>query len=105
MNFLNIAFPATSALPVAEMAIATLIASARSIVSMGAVLSLLIVFKPLLSGLLRAARLTLFPTRTREQKSARRTLRTMLTIQHLASDLDESSPAMAAELRALSGRA
>lgn len=105
MNFLTIAFPASSALPIAELAVSSVIAQARPLFSLGALVSLLIVFKPLLTGLARAARLVIMPPPSREQKSARRTLRTMLTLQGLASDLDHSSPAMAAEIRALSGRA
>jgi len=104
MNFLNIAFPASSALPVAEVAIATLIASARSLLGMGILVTMAIVFKPLLAGVLRAAKLAVFPNKTREQKSALRNLRNMLTVRRIANDLEHSSPNMAAELRALASR-
>jgi len=104
MNFLNIAFPATSALPVAEFAITTFIASARSLLGMGFLVAMLVVFKPLLTGVLRAAKLFVFPNKTREQKSALRNLRNMLTVRRIANDLDRSSPNMAAELRALAAR-
>jgi hypothetical protein len=104
MSFLNIAFPATSALPVAQVALSTIVGAARPLLGFGIAATTLIVFKPLLSGMLQAILLLLHPKLTREQKTAKRNLRNILAIQRVANDLDSSSPSMAAELRALSAR-
>ena len=105
MNFLNIAFPATSALPVAEVAISTLVAAARPLIGLSILTTMLLVFKPLITGMLRALKLTIFPNKTREEKSALRNLRSMLAVRRIANELDSTSPNMAAELRALASRA
>ena len=104
MSFLNIAFPATSALPVAQVALSTIVGAARPLLGLGIAATTLIVFKPLLSGMLQAILLLLHPKLTREQKTAKRNLRNILTIRRMANDLDSSSPSMAAELRALAAR-
>jgi hypothetical protein len=104
MSFLNIAFPAASALPVAQVAVTSIIAAARPLLGLGILVTVLIVFKPLIMGMLRAALLVFNPKMTRDQKTASRNLRNMLTIRRIANDLDYSSPNMAAELRALAAR-
>jgi hypothetical protein len=70
MTFLNIAFPATSALPVAEVAISALVAAARPLIGLSILTTMLLVFKPLITGMLRALKLAVFPNKTREEKSA-----------------------------------
>ncbi len=104
MTFLNIAFPVASALPVSQIAISAVVASARPLLGLGILATMLIVFKPMLMGMLRAALLVISPKQSREQKTASRNLRNMLTIRRIANDLDRSSPNMAAELRALAAR-
>jgi hypothetical protein len=103
MTFLNIAFPATSALPVAEVAISALVAAARPLIGLSILTTMLLVFKPLITGMLRALKLAVFPNKTREEKSAMRNLR-MLAVRNIANELDSTSPNMAAELRALAAR-
>ncbi|MFZ6723198.1 hypothetical protein ACO0LM_17295 [Undibacterium sp. Di26W] len=104
MSFLNIAFPVASALPVSQLAISTVIGSARPLLGLGILATMLIVFKPLLVGMLRAALLVINPKKSREEKTAGRNLRNMLAIRRIANDLDGTSPNMAAELRALAAR-
>ncbi len=104
MSFLNIAFPATSAMPVAQIALSSIIASARPLLGFGILTTTLIVFKPLILGMLRACLLLVHPKLSREEKAAKRNLRNILTIRRMANDLDSSSPSMAAELRALAAR-
>lgn len=104
MNFLNIAFPASSALPVAEIAISAIVAAARPLLGLGVLATMLVAFKPLLLGMVRAALLLVHPSKTREQKSALRNLSNLRAIHQVANNLDSSSPAMAAELRALASR-
>ena len=103
-TFLNIAFPATSALPVAEVAISALVAAARPLIGLSILTTMLLVFKPLITGMLRALKLAVFPNKTREEKSAMRNLRSMLAVRNIANELDSTSPNMAAELRALAAR-
>lgn len=105
MMFLNIAFPAGSALSVAQFAISGLAAAARPLLGLGILATMLLVFRPILSGLLRATWLSIFPKLSREERAARRTLRTAMTLNRIARDTDACSPAMAAELRAMAGRA
>ena len=104
MTFLNIAFPVASALPVSQMAISTVVGAARPLLGLGIVATMLVVFKPMLMGMLRAALLVISPRQSREEKTAGRNLRNMLTIRRIANDLDGTSPNMAAELRALAAR-
>ena len=104
MNFLNIAFPASSALPVAQFAISTIAGAARPLLGFGILVTMLLAFKPLLVGMLRAAVLAVRPSKTREQKSALRNLRNLYAIHRVANDVASSSPSMAAELRALASR-
>lgn len=104
MSFLSIAFPATSAMSVAQVTFSAIIASARPLLGVGILATTLIVFKPLIVGCLRAGLLLLQPKLSREEKTAKRNLRNILTIRRMANDLDRSSPSMAAELRALAAR-
>ena len=104
MSFLNIAFPDASAISVAQFAIRAGFASIRPLIGLGLMASLLLIFKPLLSGVVRAIVLLAFPAKTREQRSALRNVRNMLAIRRAANDA-AASPALAAELRALAARA
>ncbi|QJQ06479.1 hypothetical protein EJG51_012135 [Undibacterium piscinae] len=98
MSFLNIA------LPIAQIAMTNILAVARPLLGLAILVTILIVFKPLLLGMLRAALLVVHPKLTRDQKTASRNLRNMLTIRRIANDVNYSSPNMAAELRALASR-
>ncbi len=104
LTSLTIALPATSAMPVAQIALSAIIAAARPLLGIGILTTTLIVFKPLIIGMLRAALLLLQPKLSREEKTAKRNLRNILTIRRMANDLDNTSPSMAAELRALAAR-
>ena len=104
MSFLDIAISATSALPATQVVLNSIIAAARPLLGIGILATMLIVFKPLIVGMLRACLLLLQPKLSREEKTAKRNLRNILTIRRMANDLDSSSPSMAAELRALAAR-
>ena len=104
MTFLNIAFPAASALPISQFTISSVLASLRPLLGLGMIATLMLIFKPLLIGVFRAISLLFSPAKTREQKSALRNLANILAIRRVANDLDRSSPNMAAELRALAAR-
>ncbi|GGC95248.1 hypothetical protein [Undibacterium terreum] len=104
MTFLNLAFPLQSAVPVAEMAVSSVVGAARPLLGMGILATMLVVFKPLITGLLRASLLLISPRLTKDEKVASRNLRNLLAINNVARDLDSTSPSMAAELRALASR-
>ena len=104
MSFLDIAISATSAMPATQVVLNSIIAAARPLLGIGILATMLIVFKPLIVGMLRACLLLLQPKLSREEKTAKRNLRNILTIRRMANDLDSSSPSMAAELRALAAR-
>lgn len=101
MSFLDIA---TSALPVAQNIIDNVKHLAVPLLGLIILAVIMIIFRPLMIGMLRAVMMLLNPRLTREQKTASRNLRNTLTIRRIANDLDNSSPNMAAELRALASR-
>jgi hypothetical protein len=104
MSILAIAFPAQSAIPVAQFVTNSLIASARPLLGLGAAISLFLIFKPLLLGLLRASVMAFKPRQSLEQRSIRSHLRSMLLLNRMARDLEISQPNMASELRAVASR-
>lgn len=104
MSFLTIAIPAQGVAPAAEFALATLIANVRPLLGMGILATMLVVFKPLLLGVLRAATLIVHPRLTRAERVARRRAHDLADLSRAARELEDSCPAMSAELRALVAR-
>ena len=70
----------------------------------GAIVALLLVFKPMLNGLLQAAKLVVNPRLSKEERIARRHQRDAMTIHQVASAYDMLQPNLAAELRVLASR-
>ena len=70
-----------------------------------ALAAFVLVFEPLLRGLVRAAVLVIKPRQSNEQRRAGRTLLSMLTLNRMADEADDSDPSFAAELRVLASRA
>src|SRR6478672_239860 len=101
MSILTIAFPAQAAIPVAQAAFGGLAVAARPLFGLGILIALLMLFKPLLTGLLRAALLLVRPRRSLEERRSRQTLRSVLMLNGLARDVETSQPGLAAELRML----
>lgn len=66
--------------------------------------ALLVVFKPLLIGLLRAALLVLKPRQSFEERQARHLFKSKRLLNAMAKDLDATHPSQAAELRWLAAR-
>jgi hypothetical protein len=75
----------------------------RPMIGFGLVATLLMVFKPLLSGLLRAALMLMTP-RVNVQGEARQRVRSINALNLMARDLDSTQPNMANELRQLANR-
>jgi hypothetical protein len=104
MSIWALASPAEAALPVAEAFVLTLARSSRSLLGLGATAGLLMLFKPLLVGILQAALLVIRPRRTLEQRGARQRLSASLLLSRMARQFDTEQPNQAAELRALASR-
>jgi hypothetical protein len=68
-----------------------------------ALAALLLVFRPLLAGMLRAVVLLVRPRLTREERAARAHMRDMRVLQNMINS--SSGPSHAAELRAIAARA
>jgi hypothetical protein len=67
-------------------------------------LALLVVFRPLLIGLLRAALLVLKPRQSFEERQARHFFKGKRLLNAMARDFDANQPSQAAELRWLASR-
>lgn len=104
MSIWALAFPAEAAAPVVEAIALTAVRASRPLLGVGLGAGLLLLFKPLLIGLLQAALLVVRPRRTREQRSARQKLADALLLGRLARQCAESHPSQAAELRMLAAR-
>jgi hypothetical protein len=74
----------------------------RGLLSVSALAALLIFFKPLLSGIVRALVLVVRPRRTKEEQSARRQMRDSQMLQRMINS--SQGPSHAAELRAMASR-
>jgi hypothetical protein len=85
--------------------LATLPALVRPLFSLGLLATAVLIFRPMLIGLLRAGLLVLQPRQTFEQRHALGRLRGMLALSRMSRELEESHPGMAAEFRALAARA
>ncbi len=104
MSLLSIAFPVQAALPAAEALAGSAIGAARPILGVGAIAAVLVVFKPLLSGVLRAALLAVKPRRSPEERSLRSRMKSVLELNRMARELEASEPGLAAELRSIASR-
>jgi hypothetical protein len=101
MSLLSIAaFPVQAAIPAAEAAIGL----ARPLLGLSAVAAFLMIFRPLLVGLLRAALLVVSPRQSFAVRSARTRLQGVRTLNRMARDFDSTQPNLAAELRNLASR-
>lgn len=104
MSLLSIALPVQAVIPAAEAIVGSVAPIARPLLGLSAVVAVLMIFKPLLLGLLRAALLVVKPRQTVEQQAAQRKLSDVLMLNSMARDLDATQPNLAAELRVLAGR-
>ena len=93
MSFLNIATPAIN--------IANVV---RPLIGLGFLGTIVMVFEPLLKGLLQAGLLLLKPRQSFEERQASSTLSSMLMVNRMASNFEDSDPDFSAELRALASR-
>ena len=104
MSILAIAFPAESALPVLQAFAGNALSLVRPMLGLGILAALLVVFKPLLIGVMRAALLVVKPRQSVEERSSRRILKSVLMMNRMARDVEQTHPSLAAELRAIASR-
>ena len=100
MSILAIAFPAEAAVPVAQ----AFVNAARPLIGLGILATLLLLFKPLIVGMLRAALLVVSPRKSLQERKAHNNMQGALMLNRMARELDSSQPSLAAELRLLAGR-
>lgn len=106
MTFLSIALPAQAAVSLAE----ALIGTVRPLFGLAVVLGLslftmlVMVFRPLVVGIWRAAVLVVKPRLSLEERASRRNMRGVLMLNRMANEFDTSQPNLAAELRNLASR-
>jgi hypothetical protein len=104
MSILAIAFPAEAALPALQAVAGNILSLARPALGLGVLAAVLVTFKPLLVGLLRAALLVVKPRRSLQERSERRILQSVLMINRLAREYETTQPSLAAELRSIAAR-
>lgn len=91
----------TSLVPALDVPFATLIGA---VLGLGAVAAGLVLFKPLLTGLLNAAILLIRPKLSKEERLSRSHMRDSMLLQRMLNATD-GAPSHAADLRALGSRA
>lgn len=104
MSFLTLAFPIQAAIPAAESLAGTAVTVARPLLGFSALAAVMVMFKPLLVGLLRAALLVLKPRRSLEERARHDTMESALMLNRMAREVEIYQPSLAAELRYLASR-
>jgi len=100
MSILSIAFPFEAAVSVAGVAIG----AARPLIGVSLFATLLLLFRPLLKGLLQAALLVVSPRKSLDERRTMQKVRSVKLLNRIASDYENSQPNLAAELRQLASR-
>ncbi|OGB20561.1 MAG: hypothetical protein A3I66_05790 [Burkholderiales bacterium RIFCSPLOWO2_02_FULL_57_36] len=78
--------------------------AARPLIGLGIFAALLVVFKPLVAGMLHAAMLVITPRKPLEERKAREKFQGILMLNRMARQYDSTQPNLAAELRSLAAR-
>lgn len=97
---LSIAFPFEAAVSVAGIAIG----AARPLIGVSLFATLLLLFKPLLKGLLQAGLMLLSPRKSLDERRVVQKVRSARLLNSIARDYETSQPNLAAELRQLASR-
>lgn len=100
MSLFSIAvLPMQTMLPAAETLAGTAATFVRPVVGLSAMLAFVMVFRPLLTGLLRAAVLVVKPRPSLEERAARRRSQRTRIFLRMADRFDTNQPNQAAEFR------
>ena len=81
----------------------SLISAGELALASGAVCAVLLLFKPLLTGLVRAAMLLVRPKLSKEEQLQRRQMRDAMLLKRMLNSI-EGEPSHVAELRAIASR-
>ena len=100
MSIWSIAFPFEAAMSFAGIAMG----AARPLIGVSVFATLVLLFQPLLKGLLRAGILLLSPRKSLEERRMVQKVRAASMLNRLARDYDASQPNLAAELRQFASR-
>ncbi|MBB5393931.1 MULTISPECIES: hypothetical protein [unclassified Herbaspirillum] len=104
MSFLNLAFPAETAIPFSQALIGMLAAYVRPALGLGALVTVLMVFKPLLLGLAQAAVLLVKPRKSLEQRILAHKFSGKRMLNRMANEYSLTQPNFANELRNMAAR-
>jgi len=104
MSFLTLAFPVETAIPVAQTLIATASAYVRPALGLGALVTLLMVFKPLLVGVMQALMVLVKPRKSLEQRILAHRFSGKRMLNRMANEYSATQPNFAAELRTMAAR-
>ncbi|WP_034303307.1 hypothetical protein [Herbaspirillum sp. RV1423] len=104
MSVLAIAFPVEAAVPVAQSLIGATVAMTRPLLGLGVLVTLFMVFKPLLAGILRAAVVFFVPRQSHEERVQQHRFNGIKMLNRMANDYSGTQPNFAAELRNLAAR-
>ncbi len=97
---LSISYPVQALQSIAGSAVVY----ARPLFGLGALATMLMMFKPMVVGVFQAIRLMFSPRLTLEERNSHRTLQGVLMLNRMARDLEGREPNQAAELRQLASR-
>src|SRR5450830_1419298 len=101
MSAFAIAFPVEAAVPVAQSVIAATIAMTRPLLGLGVLVTLLMLFKPLVTGIVRATVVLFVPRKSLDQRVRQQRFNGVKMLNRMANDYSRSQPNFAAELRNL----
>ena len=105
MSMMVLGFPAEIAPAIVETLAPALLRWLPQLLGTAMLIALLLLFRPLLTGVFQAALLLVHPRRTREQRRAASTFGTVMLLTRMTRDCGLSDPGQAAELRAMAARA
>jgi hypothetical protein len=104
MGYLVLGFPLEAVMPVSNSIVGVAATAARPLVGLGIFATLLVVFRPLLSGVMRAAMLLVAPRKSLVERRADAHMKDVVAVNRLARKLESQHPSLAAELRSISCR-
>jgi hypothetical protein len=104
MGYLVMGFPLDAVLPMTNSLVGVATTAARPLIGLGIFATLLVIFRPLLSGIVRAAMLVLAPRKSLQERRANAHVKDVMAVHRLARKLENQHPSLAAELRAISSR-
>ena len=100
MSILSIAFPFEAAMSFAGVAMG----AARPLIGISLFATMLLLFKPLLKGLVQAALLLLSPRKSLDERRTVQKMHSATLLNRIARGYEASQPNLAAELRQFASR-